>query len=162
MKTFLCILMLAAMSAGTALAQRPSNFGAGVVFGDPTGFAWKYYLSQDRALSGTFGVSPDDRFRLDMSYLWHAHPFQERQMGIHYGLGGVIGFGRSGYFITRRGDVSYFTDREVGFGIRGVVGIDYNIPRSPLDIFLEVAPVFVITPVGGSGVDAGLGMRVYF
>ena len=97
-----------------------------------------------------------------VNYLWQTTPFDEPQLGLHYGLGGAFGFGRTGYFVYRQGNTYFFRDREIGFGVRGVVGLDYAIRRSPLDIFFELAPLLVLTPDAGSGIDAGLGMRVYF
>ena len=54
-----------------------------------------------------------------------------------------------------------FDQRETEFGVRGVLGLTYRIPRSPVDMFLEVAPVFFIAPNGDMDIDAGIGARVY-
>jgi hypothetical protein len=135
--------------------------GFGFVFGEPTGLAWKYRLNRVNALDGAIGFSPFDRFRVHLDYLWHSHPFDEQRLSLHYGIGPAMGFGRTEYFaINRRGDYVLRRD-ELGFGARTVVGLTYMIPRSPIDLFLEVAPVFVVSPDAGIGFDAGLGMRVY-
>ncbi len=150
--------MLLCLAADQSHAQ--GRFGFGFVFGQPTGVAWKYRISSMNALDGAIGFSPFDRFRFDIDYLWQSHPFEDEHLALHYGLGGAVGVGHA-EFVIIRGD-GYVADREeAGFGLRTVVGLTYTIPRSPLDVFAEVAPVFVVTPNGGIDVDAGLGVRIY-
>jgi hypothetical protein len=50
------------------------------------------------------------------------------------------------------------------WGLRcgGVVGLMYEIPRSPFDGFMEIAPLLIIfSPASGVGIDAALGVRIY-
>lgn len=47
------------------------------------------------------------------------------------------------------------------FGIRIPLGINYMIPRSPVKLTLELAPLVVISPGGGFGFDGGLAVRFY-
>lgn len=143
---------------GVATVQRAEaqgKFGAGFVFGEPTGIAWKYRISQLNALDGALGFSPFDRYRMHVDYLWHSTPFQEQRLVLHYGVGAAIGFGRGKY--------SYFLrDQEIGFAARVPIGLSYLIPRSPVDLFIEVAPMMIFTPNTGVGIDGGLGARFYF
>ncbi|MBI1807688.1 MAG: DUF3996 domain-containing protein [Ignavibacteria bacterium] len=156
------ILVLCALSLGLHDATySQGKFGAGFVFGEPTGFAWKYRLSQNNALDGALGFSPFDRYRLHVDYLWQAYPFHEQRLSLHYGVGAVIGFGRTQYVVVN-GRYSYFLrDQEMGFAARVPVGLSYEIPRSPIDLFVEVAPLMIFAPGTGVGIDAGLGVRFY-
>ena len=164
MQTWLkkCILVTIILSCIVpSLARAEGRLGFGFVFGDPTGIAWKYRINRENAVDGAVGFSPLDRFRMHVDYLWHSYPFSEQNLALHYGVGSAIGFGRTEYFVVNRG--SYIvTRRELGFGARGVVGLTYTIPKSPVDVFLEVAPVFVLSPdPPGMGFDMGLGARIY-
>ncbi len=140
--------------------QQASRLGAGFVLGEPTGISWKYRINETNAVDGSIGFSPYDRYRIDVDYLWQAHPFNERRLGLHYGAGVAFGFGRTDYIVYDGGYI--FRDRELGFAARGVVGLNYIVPRSPVELFVEVAPLIIMTPVSGSGVDAGFGARFYF
>ncbi len=148
--------------SSTAVSQQQGKFSGGFVLGEPTGLAWKYDISQTNALAGAIGFSPFDRYRIHVDYLWKTYPFEERNLGLYYGPGAAFGFGRTDYIVYNGRNAYFFRDRDIGFGVRGVVGLNYLIPRSPVNLFFEVAPIFVITPSSGSGVDAGLGVRFYF
>ena len=161
MKTTLLVLSL--LLAGEASGQSQGKFGAGFIFGEPTGIAWKYRISQSNAVDGAIGFSPYDRYRLHMDYLWQSYPFSEPRLSVHYGVGAAVGFGRSGY-VVYRGRFAYFVsdDQDIGFAARVPVGLSYQIPRSPVDLFVEVAPMVIFAPNGGIGIDGGLGARFYF
>lgn len=144
-------------------AYSPERFGVGFVFGDPTGFSWKYRISQSNAFDGALGFSPYfDEWRLHADYLWNAYPFNEKRLALYYGIGAAVGFGRTGYAVFYSNG-SYFTsNRNVGVAARIPVGLGYMIPRSPLELYMEVAPLLVFAPISGVDVDAGLGARFYF
>lgn len=145
---------------GTGVAH--GNFGVGFILGDPSGISWKYKMNQTNSLAGVVGFSPYDRFRIHVDYLWHASSFEEPGLQLYYGVGGAIGFGRTEY-VAGRGKYLYFSSTEsAGFGMRGVIGVGYEIPRSPVELMVEAAPIIVIAPASGIGVDAGVGVRVYF
>ena len=155
----LCLILLCLLSAGTSSAE--GKFGIGVVFGEPTGVAWKYRINYINAIDGSIGFSPYDRARVNIDFLWHSHPFNGGQLALHYGVGSAFGFGRTD-FIAVRGNDGYFLRRqELGFGVRAVIGLTYDIPRSPVDLFFELAPILVLTPGTGMGIDVGVGARIY-
>ncbi len=135
-------------------AKAQGRFGIGFVFGEPTGFDWKYRISEDNALAGAIGFTGSDRTRVDVDYLWQSYPFYERDLSVHYGIGAAMGFGNE----TRD---DFFRQNDLGFGVRGVIGLTYMIPRSPVDVFVEAAPVMVFSPPTGVNLDAGLGVRFY-
>lgn len=143
------------LAISVAHGQQGGRFGMGFVLGDPTGIAWKYRMNEMNAVDGSIGFSPNDRFRFQVDYLWHAHPFGERNLAIHYGPG--VSFGVAKTSSTPFADNS----GEAGFGVRGVVGLTYTIKNAPLDLFFELAPLIVLVPNQNSGVDIGFGLRAY-
>ncbi len=150
-------VLLLVLAVSSSLAQ--GRFGFGLVFGEPTGLSWKYKLDRSNAFDGVVGFSPEDRFRIHADYLWIGHPFNDGSFSLHYGLGAAIGFGRTSYLATRDG--YFIRTQELGFAVRVPIGIDYAIPRSPLELYFELAPIIILTPDAGVGIDAGLGIRFY-
>lgn len=157
---FLAFLAVILLCRSAGFSQE--KFGIGFVLGEPTGVTWKYKINSTNAIDGALGFSPFDRYRLHVDYLWQSLPFNERNLALHYGVGMAVGFGRTRYFAVDDGRRQYFLrDQEIGFGIRGVVGIDYRIQQSPVNLFFEVAPLVIVAPGGGMGIDVGLGVRFY-
>jgi len=160
-RTILLSLLLF-LAVGSSASYAQGNFGFGFILGEPTGLAWKYKMSRMNALDGAIGFSPGDRFRIHVDYLWNAYPFRDPAFTLHYGIGVVVGFGDTWYTWRGRGDDRYFArTRDLGLGLRVPVGIDYAIPRSPVELFFELAPLFILAPGVGVGIDVGIGVRFY-
>ena len=143
-------------------AQTRGNFSVGFIVGEPTGISWKYRINAVHAVDGVVGFSPFDRFRINVDYLWNAQPFEEQNLLLYYGVGGAIGFGRTEY-ITSNGRYAYLVRNEpLGFGARTVIGLNYSIPKSPVELMFEAAPIVILAPNAGFGIDAGFGARFFF
>ncbi len=160
-KFFLLLVVLLVVWGSLVPARAQGRFGIGFIIGDPTGFSWKYKLSSQNVLDGAIGFSPYDRFRFHVDYLWVARPFNDNNFSLTYGVGGAAGFGRTEYIVVRGRGGLFTRDYETGFGFRVPVGLSYMIPRSPLELTLELAPLFVAAPVGDFGVDGGFAVRFY-
>src|ERR1051325_7016977 len=156
------LLALSFAAVTPVLAQQGGRLGAGLVFGEPAGIAWKYQISDRNAVDGSIGSSPYDRYRINAAYLWQSSPFNEPRLARHYGVGGALGFGRTDYLFVDGRNSYLFRTQDLGFGVRGVVGMTYLVPRTPMDLFLEVAPLMILAPGTGMGIDAGFGARFYF
>ena len=154
-------LIVVMMIAFTSLARTQGKFGVGLIIGEPTGVAWKYRISGANAVDGAIGLSPGDRARFHVDYLWEKHSFQEENLSLHYGAGLAFGVGDSRYLALESGDTYVFVQHDLGFAFRGVVGLTYMFPRSPFDAFLEIAPLLIVSPASGMGIDAALGVRIY-
>lgn len=154
-------MVILSLIAGITTTEAQGKFGFGLIVGDPTGFSWKYKLDGQNALDGALGFSPYDRFRFHVDYLWIARPFNDQNLTLTYGAGGAVGFGRTEYVLVSRGNGYFLRTVETGFGVRGPVGINYMIPRSPVELTLELAPILILTPDGGVGLDGGVAVRVY-
>ncbi|MDP2303363.1 MAG: hypothetical protein Q8N03_13175 [Ignavibacteria bacterium] len=143
------------------LEAQDKGFGIGFVLGEPTGLSAKYWttnvnafdfglgftLGGDRfAYKGTYDGK--NRMHFHMDYLWHSLNAinASQRFPLYYGLGGRFNTG-GGY--------------EGSFGVRGVFGIAWWPYSTSLDLFVEIVPVFQITPVTGFGIDAGLGIRYF-
>jgi hypothetical protein len=148
MKTPLMMVCVLALQAAPAWAQKAGDLGAGVVLGAPTGATAKYWLSGTAAIDGGLGYSDDLTVYADL--LWHSWTvFPQPRSGK---LPAYLGIGAE---IRNGGD-----DSDVG--LRAVAGVAYWLPRDPVEIFLELVPVFNLSSSEGVGVEAGIGLRYYF
>ena len=160
MKRKILCLGLVLLFAMPAALRAQGKFGLGLIVGDPTGFSWKYRMGLN-ALDGAVGFSPVDNFRVHVDYLWVAHPFTEQHLSLTYAVGLAAGFGRTEEIETRNGDTFFSRDEPTGAGIRGPIGLNYMIPRSPVELTLELAPILIFSPDGGFGFDGGFAVRFY-
>ena len=147
MKTLLILACILAAAASPSWAQKEGDFGAGVILGNPTGATAKLWLNDSQALDAGLGFSSD--FTLYADYLWHGwetlpQPSKGR-LPAYLGLGAQL---------------RTLTPSE--FGLRTVAGIAYWLPHNPVELFLEIVPVFRFSPHSSVGLDAGIGLRYYF
>jgi len=147
MKSMLLALAGLVVAASPLWAQKAGDFGAGVVLGAPTAVTGKLWLDGTRAVD--VGLGWNSELTVYGDYLWHGwdvlpKPAQGK-LPVYLGLGGQIR-----------------TYRDAEFGIRAVAGVAYWLPRDPVELFLELVPVFRLTPGTSVGMDAGLGLRYYF
>ncbi len=161
----LSVLALFLFSFSNRSYAQTNGVGAGIIVGGPTGINAKFWTSKDNAIDLSIGWSisgnwtrlgnnyvyyySESLLRIDADYIWHsfnAIKSQER-FPLYYGAG-----------LQFSGGVSIPS----ALGLRGVGGIDWMPRGVPLDVFLELAPVFYLSPVTELGFDAGLGARFFF
>lgn len=151
-KLFLSLsFILLILLTGSVKAQ-DKGFGVGIMIGQPTGFSGKYWLNQVNALDFGLGFSfakDDNRIHIHADYLWHSNTSIEstEKFSFYYGPGIKLRSGKND---------------DAQLGIRGVVGIEWMAATAPIDVFLEVAPVFNFVPGTGFKVDAAFGARYFF
>jgi hypothetical protein len=126
------------------------GFGLGVILGEPTGLSGKYWVSGTNAVDAGMAWSFKDPgfFHIHADYLWH-FPIQTgsvKQFALYTGVGGRIG--------ARSEDPLV--------GIRIVGGIAFWPKDTPLDLFLEFAPVVDLVPATELSAQGGLGIRFFF
>ncbi len=134
-------------AAFPARAQKAGDAGVGVIIGNPTGGTAKVWVGDAQAFD--VGVGYSSRLTAYGDFLWHSWSVlpqpSEGRLPVYIGLGA---------------QVRAFHDAELG--IRTVVGVAYWLPRDPVELFLEVVPVFRLTPGSSVGLGAGVGLRYYF
>lgn len=147
MRILLALACMLAAGASPLWAQKSGDFGAGVIIGNPTGATAKLWLTDSQALDAGLGFSTNLAIYGD--YLWHGWKVvpqpTEGRLPVYLGLG-----------------AQFRTVSPHEFGLRTVAGIAYWLPRNPVEIFLEIVPVFRLTPSNSVGLDAGIGLRYYF
>lgn len=147
MKILLIMICMAAAMPETSYAQKAGDLGAGVIVGSPTGITMKLWLYGSQALDA--GVGFNDHVTLYSDYLWYSWRVlpqpKEGRVPVYLGLGAQIR--------------SSSPDE---LGVRAVAGIGYWLPNNPVELFLEIVPVFRLSPHNGSELGAGAGLRYYF
>ncbi len=148
------VILLAILLSGSInyTSAQESGFGAGIILGEPTGFSAKYWLDNNKALD--FGLAysfirKNSAVSLHADFLYHAFDIikSNYRIPVYYGFGARL---------------RIIKDNSTGFGARGVVGIVWINNNAPIDIFLEVVPVFNLFPETSLNLDAAIGARYYF
>lgn len=132
-------------------AADQKKVGIGVVLGAPTGFSLKYWTSQSVAVQGAIGRGPGGLV-VGADYLIHADAFTNRDFAFFYGPGAFVGGTWGGPTIG---------GNDVGFGVRGVFGVNYVVPNHPFEFALEIGPALLLLPTVGMGVEVGFAFRFY-
>jgi hypothetical protein len=154
-----CVLACCLLTITPPAVSAPGSFSIGLIVGEPTGISGKYQLSDRNAVDGALGFSPFDRLRLHVDYLWLLRPFNERRLTLSYGGGIAIGLGKR--LVDGRRGVFGYVVQGVGLGLRGPVALTYVIPRTPLEAGIEIAPLLILGPEAGWGMDGGIFLRFF-
>lgn len=162
MKKLLTILLAAFISISfatiTHAQDSEKDLGIGVMVGEPTGLSLKSWINEENAFDVglAWSLGRYDAVNIHADYLWHNYDVfddvEEGSFPLYYGVGGRIVFAD---------DYPDPGDSNVVIGIRGPVGINYLFEESPIDLFLEVAPILNLTPDTNFDLDGALGIRLY-
>jgi len=146
MNKLLVLICLLAAGTSPAWGQKAGDLGAGVILGNPTGATAKLWLYDRQALD--VGVGFNDHLTLYSDYLWHSWKVlpqpAEGRLPVYLGVGAQI---------------KTSSDE---LGLRAVAGIGYWLPHNPVELFLEIVPVFQMSHHSGTDLGAGIGLRYYF
>lgn len=151
MKKINLMLLISLFLLSNGVAQQ-KEFGLGIIIGSPSGFSAKYFLNSTEAIDFGMGYAfsgKNNTTNFHADYLIHNSNVikTEYQLPLYYGIGG-------------RMKIRHNAASRIG--VRGVLGITYYPVQIPIDIFLEVVPVFNIIPSTELDMEAGLGFRYYF
>jgi hypothetical protein len=144
------LVILGVCLLAPALTAQQSGFGLGVMLGEPTGISAKLWLGQTTALDGVVAWSfvNNPAISVHADYLFHffdVFSVKEGTIPLYAGIGGMVSIGP-----------------EPDVGVRIPFGAAYLFETVPLDIFLEVAPIFLLIPATAFDFSGGLGVRFYF
>ncbi|MBX2992297.1 MAG: hypothetical protein KF749_14190 [Bacteroidetes bacterium] len=144
------VLLFGIMFSVGDLSAQTRGFGLGVILGEPTGISAKGWVSDRNAIDAGLAWSFRQRgsFHLHVDYLWHfpeAIKSPER-FTLYAGLGGRFSAGR----------------RDGILGVRFAGGFAWWPRGIPLDVFVEIAPIFDIVPATEARANGGIGIRYFF
>ncbi|MBI4346821.1 MAG: hypothetical protein HY553_08190 [Elusimicrobia bacterium] len=146
-RTLLLVCSLAA--AAPALAQSRGQLGFGGMVGQPTGGSAKYWTRDTQAIDAALGYSGNLAIHGDyLFHAWDIFPAPEQ--------GRLAGYAGLGLRMRNR------EDDDLEFGFRTPFGASYVLARQPVELFVELAPVFKLNARNALDLDGAVGLRYYF
>ncbi len=142
----------------TSAEARAKGFGAGVILGEPIAGTLLYRWSDRQAVQFLSGWSfGQKRLHLGGDYLFIPTEIEaDDNMGLRYPV--YVGVGLR----MRLMGEDTTAGRERGkFGLRFPFGIAVEPEELPIEVYFEMAPVWVMAPVSHGGFDGGIGLRVF-
>jgi hypothetical protein len=141
------LVIVIILSFGSTYAQ--SNFGLGVILGEPTGLSAKLWTGGNNALdfAAAWSFRGDGNLLLQADYVWHSNLDQTSsgKFAWYYGIGGRVIF-----------------SNDPDIGARIPIGLDYKFNTAPIDIFGEIVPVLDFVPSTHFRLNGGIGVRFWF
>lgn len=145
-----------------AFAQQ-SDFGLGVVVGEPTAITAKKRLSSQRALDFGFGYYWQNSALFFGDYLFQFPGTFQTDNSIVNTFVPYVGLGSS-LNIYKKENRKRIGDNEANLVLsaRIPIGVSWAIANSPIEVFVEIVPVLNIIPGLSFDMNAGLGGRIFF
>ncbi len=148
-RAILTVVMFGILFCGTALAQS-RGFGLGIILGEPTGISFKHWTGNNSALDGAaaWAFGRENAFQLHLDVIFHKFRLIKAERHVipfYYGIG-----------------FRYKDEHTDRIGIRFPIGIMYLFDDVPVDIFLEIVPIFDLAPKTELSLNGGIGARYYF
>ncbi|KAB2881116.1 hypothetical protein F9K33_02625 [bacterium] len=149
LKSTFCFICLISLSLRSLSAQ-DHGFGLGIIVGDPTGINGKLWMSPNTAFdaAAAWDLGKNGGIQVHGDFLIHKYNLitvQSGKLPVYFGMGGLIGL----------------HDKKA-IGMRGPVGLDYLFATAPVDIFIELVPVFVLIPKTDFTFNGAIGVRYFF
>ena len=162
-RLFITVVLTFALISGTALAQSTlaerGPFGLGAMYGmtgpNPrylAGVTAKYFLDETHGFDVAVlrRLSSKDDWYIWADYLYHFRSLISVDQGeapVYIGIGGRL---------------KLQENDEDKFGIRFPVGVAYEFAIAPVDLFIEVVPIWDVALSYDFDLEGGLGVRFYF
>lgn len=160
---FIFIAILMSTQALKAYAPMGREFGLGIMVGEPTGITAKFWIDGGKAVALSVGNSYMGKLRIGADYLWHFNAFNSQVVNLYAGPGIAVGIGESGgWWYQNKNKTWYKEDDDIGFGVRGVFGLNIAPRNTPLEFFGEVGLMIGILPANYTNTEGSIGVRFYF
>jgi hypothetical protein len=161
MSGFILTITLSLFIVKNVHAQYSSALGLRI--GGTTGVSGKYFFKPTKAAEGIIGWYGNG-FSLTGLIEKYTPVYNAEGLYIYYGGGAHIAFynGEPRYYSHFGREIDYYRNNDVGFGINGIVGIEYRLPEDiPIAITLDLKP-FIELGTGGYvafAPDPSIGIR---
>lgn len=133
-----------------SVSSQDKGLGLGVIVGNPTGVNGKLWTTQNTAFDAAAAWDLDKNGGLQVhgDFLIHKYnliSIPSGKLPVYFGIGGLVGL-----------------HDKTTLGVRGPAGLDYMFTSTPVDIFVELVPVFVLVPNTDFGFNGAVGVRYFF
>ena len=162
----LFVLLLSLNPVSLHAATDSHNFGLGILLGDPSSITGKYWFNRQEAADAGIAFSFNNSVLLYGDYLFH-YPGAFKQnnkflseLTPYVGIGGLIAVTSSD-----RDSADRFygrTSGSLGLAVRIPLGIEWQLPKPSIGVFIEFVPGLSVVPSTSGLVEGGLGIRYYF
>jgi hypothetical protein len=125
------------------------NTSIGIRIGGTSGVSAKYFYKPATAVEGIIGTFGDG-FSVTGLLEKYSPVYNAAGLYVYYGGGVHIAFydGNDNYYSRFGREIDYHKNNNVGFGVNGIVGVEYRLPEGiPIAISLDLKPFIEI----GSG-----------
>mgnify|MGYP007063361004 CR=1 FL=1 len=152
------ILTLIGMVIGAAHAA-PRGLAVGAQLGEPVAATIAYRWTPDMTVQLSQGWSfGQKRMHTSLDYLYtFAEIPADEGMGLRYPV--YVG---AGLRLRAFGGGNSPSDDPQNFGLRFPVGAAVSPDHIPIEVYFEMAPVWVMAPRSQGGFDGGIGGRLFF
>ena len=154
----LTALAIAGICVGIAVA-RPEGIGLGLMAGEPSGFSAKVWTGPHVALDAGLGYSYwwyGQALQIHGDVLWHTNSLTQSPDGY---LPLYIGLGARVKLANEANEQTY----PLRAGLRIPFGLEYVFASVPIGLFVELVPIFDLTPdARGFSGNSAIGFRYYF
>jgi hypothetical protein len=162
MKTRIIGMVLFTLLLCVSGARADKGVGLGVIIGEPTGITVKKWLSYNHAVDAGAGwsFSENNSVHFHADYLFHNFDLLDAgslggRLPVYFGLGGRLKLQNHDNDRGRNHDHALA-------GARLPLGIAYEFPRDPVELFAEIVPVVDLIPDADFDINAAVGVRFYF
>lgn len=143
-----CLVLL--LAAARPAAAQDRGVGLGLILGEPTGVSLKSWTGRRTAIdvAAAWSFDRDGSMHLHADYLIHDFNLIKTRSGrlpVYYGIGGRLRL-----------------EDKTRIGVRFPIGMCYIFDDAPIDIFIELGPVFDVAPSTELTVAGFIGFRYYF
>lgn len=160
----IALSLLTLVAASEARAARPADgWGLGVLIGEPVALSAEYQMGRDRAIDMGLGYSWGHSFHVFGDYLFQFLGAWEGRGEFISALTPYVGIGA--FFQSHSSGHPHIHDNRTfttSLGARIPLGVDWFVPDSPVQIFVELVPAFKIVPGLDFDFFGGVGARYFF
>jgi len=159
----LILTLILTYNGSYVYAQSPYESAIGVRLGGTSGFTIKHTFKPTMTFEGIIGGFANG-FSLTGLIEKNLPAFNEKGLTWYYGGGGHLAAynGRSMYYNRFGREVDYRQRNDIGFGINGIVGLEYRLPDNvPISFSVDVKPFIEFSSEGnvGMAMDPSVGVK---
>lgn len=145
---FLILACTLVLSESANAQASGSDFGLGVMLGEPTGVSVKVWTTDQSAfdVGAAWSLSGSrEALHLHADLLWHSWFPDTENLAFYYGIGGRV-----------------ILTEDAHAGVRIPLGFTYVFDAIPFDLFVEAVPIFDLAPDTEFAGNGAVGIRYYF